>query len=92
MSVQNYSDLADHYGHSLDVAIYGDQANIAIECENCNEVLIDFDNVDLDTVPCYICKNEIDLEDSVWADSKGNVDNPLYAYCVSDLPSQLEEY
>lgn len=44
MSVQNYNDLADHYGHSLDVVIYGNQANIAIECENCNEILIDFDN------------------------------------------------
>jgi hypothetical protein len=44
MSVQNYSELSEHYGHSLDVAIYGDQSNIAIECENCNEVLIDFDN------------------------------------------------
>ena len=47
---------------------------------------------DFDTVPCYICEKEIDLDDSVWADSRGNVDNPLYAYCVADLPSQLEEY
>ena len=44
MSVQNYNDLSEHYGHSLDIAIYGDNANIAIECENCNEVLLDFDN------------------------------------------------
>jgi hypothetical protein len=44
MSVQTYNELADHYGHSLNVAIYGDQTNIAIECENCNEVLLDFDN------------------------------------------------
>jgi hypothetical protein len=46
----------------------------------------------LDTVPCYICETEIDLDDSVWADSQGNVDNPLYAYCVSDLPAQKEVY
>ena len=45
-----------------------------------------------DTVPCYICSDEIDLDDSVWADSQGNVNNPLYAYCVADLPSQLDDY
>jgi hypothetical protein len=44
VSVQTFNELADHYGHSLNVAIYGDQTNIAIECENCNEVLLDFDN------------------------------------------------
>jgi hypothetical protein len=45
-----------------------------------------------DTLPCYICKEEVDWDEAVWADSKGNVDNPLYAYCVFDLPAQLEEY
>ena len=44
MSAQNYGDLANHYGHYLDVAIYGDQENIAIECVVCSEVLLDFDN------------------------------------------------
>ena len=45
---------------------------------------------DLEAVPCYICKKEIELDDSVWADSKGEVNNPLYAYCVSCLPNQRE--
>ena len=44
----------------------------------------------LEAVPCYICKKEIELDDSVWADSKGEVNNPLYAYCVSCLPNQRE--
>lgn len=43
---------------------------------------------ELDTVPCYICSKEIDLDDSVWANSKGDVNNPLYAYCVPCLPAQ----
>ncbi len=44
MSVQNFNDLADHIGHDLNVAVYGKQGeNIAIECGNCNEVLVDFD-------------------------------------------------
>jgi hypothetical protein len=46
----------------------------------------------LDTIPCYVCHKEIDIDDSVWADSKGNVSNPLYCYCVSCLPAQKESY
>jgi hypothetical protein len=44
MSAQNYGDLAVHFGHDLTVALYGDRNNIAIECEECSEVLLDFDN------------------------------------------------
>lgn len=48
MSAQNYSDLAVHFGHSLTVALYGEGDNVAIECEECSEVLLDFDNEDED--------------------------------------------
>jgi hypothetical protein len=48
MSAQNYSDLYAHYGHPVVIARYtdnvGDVSNVAIECEECNEVLLDFDN------------------------------------------------
>jgi hypothetical protein len=44
MSVQTYNELAQHFGHTLTVAIYGNAVNASIECENCNEVLLDFDN------------------------------------------------
>jgi hypothetical protein len=48
MSVQNYSDLADHYGHDINISKYtdtlGNGINMAIECEDCYEVLLDFDN------------------------------------------------
>lgn len=50
MSVQNYEDLANHYGHSLNIAIYGKNKNVAIECENCNEILLDFDNEEVNTL------------------------------------------
>jgi hypothetical protein len=43
VSVQNYNDLAEHFGHSLTVALYGEGDNVAIECEECYEVLLDFD-------------------------------------------------
>lgn len=58
MSVQNYNELSDHYGHNLTVAIYGDQTNVAIECENCNEVLLDFDN-DETPMSCSFCNVEM---------------------------------
>lgn len=45
---------------------------------------------ELDIVNCYVCENEVELDDSVWADSKGEVNNPLYAYCVPCLPNQSE--
>lgn len=44
----------------------------------------------LETVPCYICHTNLDLDDSVWANSRGDVSNPLYAYCVPCLPAQEE--
>jgi hypothetical protein len=47
MSVQNYADLNEHYGHELNVRHYqdtlGNPVNIAIECVDCYEVLLDYD-------------------------------------------------
>jgi len=45
MSVQTFDELVTHYGHSVVVARYtdseGEVTNVAIECEDCSEVLID---------------------------------------------------
>jgi hypothetical protein len=47
MSVQNFNDLNEHYGHELVVRHYqdtlGNPINVAIECEDCHEVLLDYD-------------------------------------------------
>jgi hypothetical protein len=42
MSVQNYADLISHRGHKLNIHTYYDE-NVAIECEDCYEVLLDYD-------------------------------------------------
>ena len=42
MSVQNYSDLVAHKGHKVSIYTYYDE-NVAIECEDCHEVLLDYD-------------------------------------------------
>lgn len=44
MSVQNYEELAQHAGHKVEVVIYGGNVNSAVECIECSEVLLDFDN------------------------------------------------
>jgi len=52
--MNGYHDLRKHIGHKVVVVGYGsdgeDPVNVAIECEDCNEVLVDFD-------ACY-CEDE----------------------------------
>jgi len=40
--VNNYDELNSHFGHNVSVVKYGD-VNVAIECFQCHEVLLDFD-------------------------------------------------
>ena len=48
MGANNYEELRRHIGHKVEVVCYGvdgeEPDNVAIECEDCNEVLLDFDN------------------------------------------------
>jgi len=42
-----FAELHDHLGHNVKMVWYGEKenpANIAIECEDCCKVLLDFDN------------------------------------------------
>ena len=58
---RGYYDLREHIGHKIVVAGYGndedgDFANVALECETCNEVLVDFDQPFYDkNGKCYEC-------------------------------------
>ena len=60
MSVQNFTDLSKHYGHEVVVAVYTDSKgkvqNVAIECTECNDVLLDFDSTDeINNKVCKYC-------------------------------------
>ena len=57
MAAHNFDDLIRHVGHNVSVVTYGDTFvgdkgegrmsrvwNVAVECEDCHEVLIDFDH------------------------------------------------
>lgn len=48
MSINNFKELLAHKGHKISVVTYSEDGkyvdNVAIECDRCNEVLMDFDN------------------------------------------------
>ena len=49
MGAYDFESLQRHIGHKIVVVEYkkwgnGRTANVAIECEDCSEVLLDFDN------------------------------------------------
>ena len=63
MSVSNIKELAAHIGHDIECVAYTNGTvvcNVALECRDCNEVLLDFDN-------------DIDEED--WGDTFYIVEN-----------------
>ena len=43
-----YEKIARHIGHNIEVATYGngwgDMVNVAVECMDCHEVIVDADN------------------------------------------------
>ena len=41
---------------------------------------------------CFVCADDFDEDDTVWANREGNIEQPTYAYCVTCLPSQKESY
>lgn len=43
VSAQSFEDLAAHVGHEVEIVTYGGDLNVAIECVECSEVLLDFD-------------------------------------------------
>lgn len=47
--IDGYAELNEHRGHEIAIVGYGDMMwphNVAIECETCAEVLIDFNHPD----------------------------------------------
>ena len=43
MAVSNYAELSAHLGHEVEVADYGNGQNIAVECIDCSEVILDYE-------------------------------------------------
>lgn len=43
MAASNYKDLCRHVGHEINCVRYGDDVNVAVECETCHEIILTFD-------------------------------------------------
>lgn len=43
MAASNYKDLCRHVGHEISCVRYGDDVNVAVECETCHEIILTFD-------------------------------------------------
>lgn len=43
MSVYDYDSLKQHIGHNIVCVSYGNDRNVSLECEDCNEVLLSYD-------------------------------------------------
>jgi hypothetical protein len=51
MGVHNFDELKAHVGHKIVCVTYNDgndPVNVALECEDCHTVLLDFDKFDDD--------------------------------------------
>ena len=72
MGAHNFNDLVSHVGHDIVCVTYNSEnkpVNVAIECEECNEVLLDFDieehynqarvEIEDDYVAIFDCNGEI---------------------------------
>lgn len=46
--MSNFDRVLSHFGHELEVAVYGDNENVAIECLTCMEVVVDYNQEDDD--------------------------------------------
>lgn len=46
MSAYDYKSLACHIGHNIECASYADGENVAVECMDCNVVLLDYNRDD----------------------------------------------
>lgn len=46
MAVNSFNDLQAHYGHKVEIVNYRNESivhNVAVECVECFEVIVDFD-------------------------------------------------
>ena len=51
----DYAKLKRHQGHNIECVMYGDDVNMSVECVDCHEIIIDYDNPKaLETVLCQI--------------------------------------
>jgi len=74
LSVNSFEELMQHKEHKIKIVTYGEPPkNIAIECLDCNTVLMDFDNT----------TDELELTDEMLA-RNDDIDNAVHK-CICTL-------
>lgn len=91
MANTTYSELRQHIGHKIVCVCYGkkgkDPENVAIECETCNEVLLDYDRESEGQIFCANCGElvtEPDLVEVTVADTGAKFDLFLCGNCKNN--------
>ena len=60
MAVFDFDSLVEHRGHQIEVNVYGTPDgglyNVAVECMDCNEILLDYDNEKALVCQCGSCE------------------------------------
>ena len=60
MAAFDFKSLVEHRGHHIEVNVYGTLDggiyNAAVECMDCNTVLLDFDNEEAEIHQCGSCE------------------------------------
>jgi hypothetical protein len=58
--IDNYHSLKAHHGHEITIAVYGDNdVNVALQCETCGDILMDFDKPDVPEGCLVVTDDEI---------------------------------
>ena len=81
MGAHSFQDLIQHHGHKIVCVTYGKPPydNVAIECEDCSTVLLDFDNVKY--VNYYRCSND----GHEWQDEWDSMCNDRCPVCNAEI-------
>ncbi|MDZ4877766.1 MAG: hypothetical protein CLLPBCKN_007201 [Chroococcidiopsis cubana SAG 39.79] len=74
MAVFDYHGLLAHVSHSFECIVYGDNQNVALACNDCHEVIIDFDRPDFDNASSIeeIAKSLTENEKAILRGSRDN--------------------
>lgn len=54
MGAHSAKELTAHIGHQIHCVQYGEGMNVAVECEDCGTILLDFDAVPTEEHAAYI--------------------------------------
>ena len=86
MSVYDYDSLKQHIGHNIVCVSYGNDRNVSLECEDCNEVLLSYDKEEKKDflVICPECQEMFDVEEWNLSTFNNNYDENYNALALDE--------